>query len=229
MKTRSIFRAAAVLCAGGAAAFGWWMLASPESSPSDRRGRAAGSPNMVYPKPKPSAPNERRIAAIRNGDARHEERRDAGEPETTPVLQGHGRSVQVGGHLSGIRGNGAAPAPATAMTAVDGYGLSVAASPGLRRSRSAPKRAPVLPLAFQEKEPGTIFTDPSHAAEVVSVQDQFIEDIGGEAADPSSPEYLHRWIPAQRLSDLRLRARIGAQAFAAYQREADARRKSASP
>jgi hypothetical protein len=78
----------------------------------------------------------------------------------------------------------------------------------------------VLPLAFQEVSQDTVKLTPSQAASVGEIQEQFADAVGEETAKADSPGYRKKWDQEQRLSDLRLRARIGGQAFAAWQREA---------
>ena len=81
-----------------------------------------------------------------------------------------------------------------------------------------PPTVPVLPLAFREM-PGDLHLEPAQVQAVEDIQDQFIESLGGEPADPAAPEYRRKWLDTQRLADLQLRARIGGQAFAGYQRQ----------
>ncbi|HWB06521.1 MAG TPA: hypothetical protein VG796_26085 [Verrucomicrobiales bacterium] len=78
----------------------------------------------------------------------------------------------------------------------------------------------VLPLAFQEVSQDTVKLTPSQAASVGEIQEQFADAVGEETAKADSPGCRKKWDQEQRLSDLRLRARIGGQAFAAWQREA---------
>ena len=87
----------------------------------------------------------------------------------------------------------------------------------VRTPRNRPDQHPVLPLAFREFPAGMQF-EPAQALAVEEVQDQFIAALGGETADPATPGYREKWLDTQRTADLRLRARIGAQAFAAWQR-----------
>ena len=92
--------------------------------------------------------------------------------------------------------------------------------PGTSRGRM--HRLPVkayLPLAFAEL-PGEVEQDDRYVGDLIEVQDRFILALGGEDTDPSTPEYKEKWLNAQRQADLELRARIGAQAFAARQRAA---------
>ena len=76
-----------------------------------------------------------------------------------------------------------------------------------------------MPLVFTDTGDEVQGGD-GYASDIAAVQDLFIASIGGEGADPSTPEYKRKWLDAQRLADLQLRARIGAQAFAARQRAA---------
>ncbi len=75
-----------------------------------------------------------------------------------------------------------------------------------------------MPFAFRDM-PGEFQWEPAQVQAVEEIQNQFIEAVGGESADPAAPEYRKKWLDTQRLADLQLRARIGAQAFAAYQRQ----------
>jgi hypothetical protein len=100
------------------------------------------------------------------------------------------------------------------------------------RRRFAPRAIPrlvVLPVAFGEMPSAAVVLTPEQVAEVDRIQEQFLNDIGGEPADPGSSDYLQKWSHAQPLADQRLRAAIGAQAFARWQEEAYLRsRQSAS-
>jgi hypothetical protein len=82
------------------------------------------------------------------------------------------------------------------------------------------KSPAVLPMVFREVSPEAVELTPSQAKAVEEIQDQFAGAVGGETADAGHPGYRKKWDQEQRLSDLRLRAMIGAQAFAAWQREA---------
>jgi len=81
-------------------------------------------------------------------------------------------------------------------------------------------RPPAVPLVFLEVPPHTVPLKPPQSAGVESLQEEFITDIGGEPADPGSRDYLEKWRRAQPVADYRLRAMIGAQAFAAWQADA---------
>jgi len=78
-------------------------------------------------------------------------------------------------------------------------------------------RRPVLPLVFQEVEPGTVLLEPAQTAAAEAVQDKFADSVG---TDPGAPGYQNGWQHEQPLSDQRLRAMIGGQAYARWQREA---------
>jgi hypothetical protein len=98
----------------------------------------------------------------------------------------------------------------------------------VRRRFSPPPTAARLPLVFAlppEEMPGF---NPRQSAAAMAIADQFYESIGGEAADPSTPDYRDRWRREQPLADYQLRAAIGAQAYARYQEEAYLRAKSST-
>lgn len=62
--------------------------------------------------------------------------------------------------------------------------------------------------------------NPREAEAAMAIANQFYEAIGGETADPSTPDYRDLWRREQSLADFQLRAAIGAQAYARYQEEA---------
>jgi hypothetical protein len=73
---------------------------------------------------------------------------------------------------------------------------------------------------YAAADPAALQLNPQQAAAADHIADQFYEEIGGESADPSTTEYRDRWQRAWSLADQRLRAAIGAQAFARWQEEA---------
>ena len=104
----------------------------------------------------------------------------------------------------------------------DSFGLrtspGAAAARRARPPRRGPDSVPLLPFAFRDLPPDFHF-QPAQTTAVEEVQDQFIAALGGETADPATPEYREKWLDSQRLADLQLRARIGGQALAAWQRQ----------
>jgi len=113
-----------------------------------------------------------------------------------------------------------APAAAAPVVRVDPEVLR-------RRFRPAPAAAR-LPLVFAlppEEMPGL---NERQAAAAIAIAEQFAATIGGEDADPSTPDYRDRWKREQPLADYQLRAAIGAQAYARWQEEAYLRAKAAA-
>ncbi len=86
-----------------------------------------------------------------------------------------------------------------------------------------------LPLVFALDPTEAISLGPERAAQAASVAEEFFQSIGGEKADPASPDYGDRWKREQSAADYRLRAAIGGQAFARYQEEVYMRSKAAAP
>jgi hypothetical protein len=70
--------------------------------------------------------------------------------------------------------------------------------------------------------PGTVTLEAAQADAVTTLQDAFAEAVDDErtGTDAASPDYRRRWDQEQKRSDQRLRALIGGQAFAAWQRAA---------
>jgi hypothetical protein len=90
-----------------------------------------------------------------------------------------------------------------------------------RRARIPDKTGPpVLPLAFQDVDPGAVELDPKQAAAATAVQDDFADAVGSDPADPADADYHKKWQHEQPVSDQRLRAMIGGQAYVRWQREA---------
>lgn len=58
------------------------------------------------------------------------------------------------------------------------------------------------------------------AVALESIRARFVEDVGGVNQNPSDPEYLKRWTPAQRIADDRMRAYMGVDFYNKFQIEA---------
>ena len=105
-------------------------------------------------------------------------------------------------------------------------GSPASSVPDGNQSHDLPQRAP-LPLAFQisfigPPEPGSVEVpsptlSPSQLAALEDIKADFSASVGEAPADPSDRGYLKRWLAALPVSDQRLRARIGWQAFAQLQ------------
>lgn len=87
---------------------------------------------------------------------------------------------------------------------------------------------PRLPLVFALDPTEARSLTSEEAAAANGVAESFFQSIGGETVDPASPDYRDLWKREQPVADYRLRAAIGAQAFARYQEEVYMRSKAAA-
>ena len=163
--------------------------------------------------------------------------------------QGTGRlRVTVpAGQKSGQRDAGAIPlkqssaamnAPEGRLPAVEERNLSAAMEqeassgpkpPGVRAKLPDKLRPPEMPLVFREVEEAAVSLEPAQAAAAAAVQDVFADQVGPEPGDPSAPDYRNHWQHEQSVADQRLRAMIGAQAYARWRREAYLRSRKTTP
>jgi hypothetical protein len=72
---------------------------------------------------------------------------------------------------------------------------------------------PSLPLAFQDANPAVARLNEAQQPAIAQLRQQFVNDIGGQDADSSTPEYLNRWRNAQPASDTQFRGFFGQKAF----------------
>lgn len=89
---------------------------------------------------------------------------------------------------------------------------------------SAPARStrfkpiePELPLVFQPVETASLSLDAGQRQALDTLQQWFIEQLGGEHQDPADPGYRERWLNAQSQMDDLTRGMIGVNAFQDYQ------------
>jgi hypothetical protein len=99
---------------------------------------------------------------------------------------------------------------------------------GVRAKLPANSRPPETPLVFREVDAAAVPLEPAQAAAAAAVQDIFADQFDPEPADPSAADYGDRWRHEQPVADQRLRAMIGAQAYARWQREAYIRSRKAT-
>jgi hypothetical protein len=88
-------------------------------------------------------------------------------------------------------------------------------SPAIAASISAvvaPHSPAPIPLAFHDPPPAAA-ENPQIRAGLEELQQNFVEAIGGPNQDPADPEYLKRWITAQRQIDVQYRLLVGTQQF----------------
>ncbi len=86
-----------------------------------------------------------------------------------------------------------------------------------------------LPVVFEIPPEEVSGLNPRQVAAAIAIAEQFQQTMGGEAADPSTEEYLEKWRREQPLVDYQLRAAIGAQAYARWQEEAYFRARATAP
>ena len=79
------------------------------------------------------------------------------------------------------------------------------------------------PLVFKNVDLDALGLDEEQKAAVVTMQQQFIEAIGGANQDTSDPAYLARWQVAQPEMDDTMRGMLGAEIFQKYQLAAEAK------
>lgn len=80
-----------------------------------------------------------------------------------------------------------------------------------------PSRPVNWPLAFQAEPSAVVSLTPAQQKDVEKIREQFIEDLGGVAADPDTPEYAAAWRHAQPSADDLLRLKLGWQGYLQYQ------------
>jgi hypothetical protein len=100
---------------------------------------------------------------------------------------------------------------------------------GVTRSQSSSRPAaantaassPVsMPAVFVENDSVKPLSD-EQAALTASLQQDFVDAIGGPDQDPADPSYLERWRNAVPESDQRFKALFGVQAFLEKERSAN--------
>lgn len=76
---------------------------------------------------------------------------------------------------------------------------------------AAPQRDVRVPLAFQNINASGLNDNQQQV--INQIRQDFVNAVGGENADPSTPDYLKSWQNAQRQSDDLIRTRLGQQTF----------------
>lgn len=205
VKPETPFKILACAGVGVAGYFLWLPIPSPvPPTPGNRRA-------LVPSEPHSALESEDRTAAVPAGCANDGKQLSSNSATGTAVAHSTSLSEAVPKEDN----------PARYNESRGGEIASGSVPPENADSFSSRARKPaMLPLAFQEVSPGTVKLTQPQVASVTEIQEQFADAVGGETAKADSPGYRKKWDEEQRLSDLRLRARIGGQAFAAWQREA---------
>jgi len=73
-----------------------------------------------------------------------------------------------------------------------------------------------MPLAFQGGGEADAMLSPGQQSTVRKIQEDFASATQSGSEDPSSPDYLQRWIRAQQEADSRLRLILGWQGYLQY-------------
>lgn len=227
MKTSPATTLIAGLTAAGAAALMIWMLVAQPGAPHS----ACRTVTHV-----PSAPHARAVAPDRatasvrgRDDEFNQPAKSIGQISTRLKEESDGTLLEISTTVA-LDGTVLSTTQRKVEPAADFYACfpqgGAASSVTPDRFGMRPKRVPVLPLVFQEVAAGSVLLEPDHIAAAVAVQDQFFESLGGDTVDPGTTEYKNKWQREQPLADQRLRAAIGAHAFAAWQAEAYLRAKA---
>ena len=82
----------------------------------------------------------------------------------------------------------------------------------------APQRDVRVPLAFQNVNTSGLNDNQQQA--INQIQQNFVNAVGGQNADPGTEDYFNRWQDAQLRSDELMRIKLGGQAFLQYQLQA---------
>lgn len=208
MNSKALTIAASFLCCAAALLL-WWMFAQPGAPP------AAVRRPFIHARPAATSVEPYRVIS-KEGTAAASHGNLSSSGSTT--FMGPGGTITTR-HTQSTERDGVT---STLITDASGKPVQVRLSIPLADAASGRFRKkpppPVLPLAFQAANQSLL--TPEQAAAADQIQEQFLADIGGEPADASSPGYLEKWRQVQPIADQRLRAAIGAQAFAAWQAEA---------
>jgi hypothetical protein len=92
------------------------------------------------------------------------------------------------------------------------------ADSGVEARVQSPKTS--MPLAFLDADTNFVQLDDRQQAIIARLRQGFADEVGGQSADPSSPEYAERWRKAQPEYDEMLQTLVGQEAFVELQREA---------
>lgn len=79
------------------------------------------------------------------------------------------------------------------------------------------RAAPSQPAVFMADDPSSLGLNPSQLAIVQKIRSNFIQNLGGADADPTSPDYLARWQKAESMANDQARAMLGHAGFLALQ------------
>jgi hypothetical protein len=102
------------------------------------------------------------------------------------------------------------------------YRADLAEAATRKGNMEPPVEAIIYPLVFKTVDLDALGLDEEQKAAVVTMQQQFIEAIGGANQDTSDPAYLARWQVAQPEMDDTMRGMLGAEIFQKYQLAAQA-------
>lgn len=75
---------------------------------------------------------------------------------------------------------------------------------------------PVYPVAFRRTNLEALGFGANETAAIMRVQEQFVDEMGGQVQNPDDPNYLARWQTAQVNADDALRGALGSQAYMAF-------------
>ncbi|MDD5200586.1 MAG: hypothetical protein PHC88_12395 [Terrimicrobiaceae bacterium] len=100
-----------------------------------------------------------------------------------------------------------------------------AATPGQSSSAgeqviTAPSADAAIPVAFQESAASGKLSD-AQKAQVDTLQQQFVNDIGGANRNPSNSDFPSAWQMAQEKNDQRYKILFGNEAFLVQQAQAN--------
>jgi len=70
-----------------------------------------------------------------------------------------------------------------------------------------------MPLAFRQLPPALAATNPQMADALKTLQQSFVDAIGGSNQNPADPAYYQRWVAAQTNIDEKYRILVGNQQF----------------
>lgn len=97
-----------------------------------------------------------------------------------------------------------------------------------KETTAPPAQAITYPLVFKNVDLDALGLNEEQKASIATMQQQFIDAIGGANQDTSDPAYLARWQVAQPEMDDTMRGMLGAEVFQNYQLAAQAEN-AASP
>lgn len=76
---------------------------------------------------------------------------------------------------------------------------------------------PSLPLVFQPVDPGAVPLSAGQLRALGSIQQWYMDQVGGPNQDPNDPAYRERWLNAQPEVNDMMRGMMGVNAFEEYQ------------